>query len=142
MPPFRFSTPIQVRYSDLDVQWHVNNARFLSFLEQARFEYLIQLGLFDGQSFHEIGMILADMHIAYLNPIDPGQKIEVALRVSRLGNKSIHFAYEIRDAESGQVKARAESVNVAYNYHTRTSQPVPALWRDRISQFEEISSEI
>ena len=138
MSHFRFSIPVQVRYSDLDVQWHVNNARFLSFLEQARFEYLMQLGLFDGQSFHEIGMILADMHIAYLNPIDPGQKIEVALRVSRLGNKSIHFKYEIRDSENGQIKAQAESVNVAYDYHTRTSQPVPVVWRERISHFEEI----
>ena len=36
MDDFKFHHPIEVRYSDLDPQGHVNNARFLTFFEQAR----------------------------------------------------------------------------------------------------------
>jgi acyl-CoA thioester hydrolase len=46
MPDFHFTYPIEVRYDDLDPQGHVNNARFLSYFEQARVNYFIHLGLF------------------------------------------------------------------------------------------------
>ena len=36
MADFRFYHPIEVRYGDLDPQGHVNNARYLTYLEQAR----------------------------------------------------------------------------------------------------------
>jgi hypothetical protein len=51
MNEFRFYHPIEVRYSDLDPQGHVNNAKFLTYLEQARIEYIGKLGLWDGSSF-------------------------------------------------------------------------------------------
>ncbi len=64
MSDFRFYYPVQVRYSDLDAQWHVNNARFLSIVESARLDYLRHLGLWDGSSFLDLGVIVADIHIA------------------------------------------------------------------------------
>jgi acyl-CoA thioester hydrolase len=35
----RFYLPIQVRYGDIDPQWHVNNARFFTHMEQGRVPY-------------------------------------------------------------------------------------------------------
>jgi acyl-CoA thioester hydrolase len=64
MSEFRFFYPVQIRYADLDAQWHVNNARFLTILEQARLSYIRQLGLWDGKSFLDLGLIVADVHIA------------------------------------------------------------------------------
>jgi acyl-CoA thioester hydrolase len=62
MNSYRFEYPITVRYGDLDPQWHVNNARFLTFAEQARFAYLMRLGLFDGKSFWDLPLIVGDIH--------------------------------------------------------------------------------
>ena len=39
-PAFKFYIPVEVRYSDLDPQWQVNNTRYLVYMEQARLEYL------------------------------------------------------------------------------------------------------
>lgn len=136
MTPFKFSIPIQVRYGDLDPQWHVNNARFNTFIEQARYEYLQHLQLWDGQDFFKCGVIVADVHMAYLAPIELGQKVRVDIRTSRLGNKSLTFEYQIVDNESGQVFGRAETVMVAYDYYAKQSIPVPDDWRAKIKAFE------
>ncbi len=62
MSDFRFYHPIEVRYGDLDPQGHVNNAKHLTYFEQARIAYWIHMGLFTkDQSFMEMGVILADV---------------------------------------------------------------------------------
>ena len=136
MDKFNFYLPIQISYGDLDPQWHVNNARTLSYLEQSRFAYLIHLELWDGVSFLDLPMIVADVHVAYLAPIYYNQPIRVGAGISRIGNKSLTFEYTIEDSASGQVTTRAETVMVYYDYRTHTSSPVPADWRKKISAFE------
>ena len=57
MESTQFSHAIEVRYGDLDPQGHVNNANFLTYLEQTRIHYLVELGLFKkGESFLEVGI--------------------------------------------------------------------------------------
>ncbi len=136
MDKFNFYIPIQIRYGDLDPQWHVNNARTLTYLEQSRFAYLRHLGLWDGVSFLDLQMIVADVHVAYLAPIYYTQPIRVGAGISRIGNKSLTFEYTIEDSANGQVTTRAETVMVYYDYRTHTSSPVPADWRKKISTFE------
>ena len=137
MLDFRFYYSIQVRYGDLDPQWHVNNAHFITFIEQARFAYLVELGLFDGKSFFDLGLIVADMHMAYLAPILLTQKVRVGVRVARIGVKSLTFEYLVEDETTGQALGRAETVMVAYDYPTHTSKPVSEDWRVKINQFEK-----
>lgn len=139
MDNFRFSYPIQVRYGDLDPQWHVNNARFNTYIEQARFAYLIELGLFDGKSFFDLPLIVADVHVAYLAPIALGQAIRVGVHVTRIGKKSLTFEYRIEDETTGQPLASAETVMVSYDYPTRQSTPVSAHWRQVLSAYEGLS---
>lgn len=136
MTSFRFFIPIQVRYGDIDAQAHVNHTRFLTYLEQARFSYLLELGLWDGQSFLDVGLIVADVHAAYLAPIRLTQKVVVRTRVAKIGNKSITFEYRIEDAETGALLSTAETVMVSYDYHAEASRPVPEDWRAKINAYE------
>lgn len=136
MTTYNLYVPIHVRYSDLDAQGHVNNMRFLTYLEEARVRYLLELGLWDGVSFLDLGLIVADVHISYLAPIFLGEPIRVGIRATRLGNKSLTFEYQIEDEKTGQVVARCETVMVTYDYHTNSSIPIPATWREKISAFE------
>ncbi len=136
MDKFNFYLPIQVRYGDLDPQWHVNNARTVTYFEQGRFSYLRKLGLWDGVSFLDLPLIVADIHVAYLAPVFYEQLIRLGLGVARIGNKSLTFEYQIEDVASGQVTTRAETVMVYYDYRSRSSLPVPSAWRSKISEFE------
>lgn len=136
MPDFRFYHPIEVRYGDLDPQGHLNNAKYLTYLEQARINYLQRLGLWDGDSFLEIGIILAEVRLTFRQPILFGQAVQVGVQVSRLGTKSLEMEYRIEDARSGALLASASSVQVAYDYKEHKTIKVPEKWRKTIGEFE------
>jgi acyl-CoA thioester hydrolase len=137
MSTYRFAHPIEVRYGDLDPQGHLNNAKYLTYFEQARIQYLIHLGLFrPGQSFLEIGIILAEARVTFLKPVHFGQSVEVCVRVIRLGNKSFEMEYLLRDRQTHEELARGSSIQVTYDYHTAQTIPIPPTWRQAIAEFE------
>jgi acyl-CoA thioester hydrolase len=134
---YRFHYPLQVRYGDLDPQWHVNNARFNTYFEQTRIAYLLSLGLFDGHSFLELGLIVADVHIAYKLPVGLGQDISIGMRVDKIGTKSMHVSNAVYELQSGMELATCETIMVGYDYQQGVSIAIPQRWRDAISTFEE-----
>jgi acyl-CoA thioester hydrolase len=137
MTQYRFCHPVEVRYGDLDPQGHVNNAKHLTYFEQARIQYMIELRLFTkDQSFMEIGMILADIHIAYFEPIYFGQNIKVGVHAAKFGNKSMTWEQNIVDADTGKELAKGEVVIVTYDYKQEKTISIPQEWRERIMQFE------
>ena len=137
MSEFRFYHPIEVRYGDLDPQGHVNNAKYLTYFEQARVAYWIEMGFFSkDQSFMELGVILADVYITYFAPVYFGQKVKVGVHVIRLGNKSMTWEQNVVDVESGKELARGEVVVVAYDYRQEKTIPIPNEWREKITEFE------
>ena len=136
MSDFRFFQPIVVRYGDLDPQGHVNNAGFITYMEHARVSYIRQLGLWDGKTFLEIGFILARVELDYKAPILMTDEVEVGVRVSRLGNKSLDMEYLIKESVTGIVFAEGKTVQVAYDYHDKKTIPLLESWREAILEFE------
>ena len=136
MSDYKFFHPITVRYGDLDPQGHVNNAGFLTYLEHARVSYIRHLGLWDGGSYLEIGFILARVELDYRAPIQLIDQVEVGLRVSRLGNKSLDMEYLVREQETGKIFAEGKSIQVAYDYQTQKTIPLKDSWRVAIQDFE------
>lgn len=138
MSNFRFHHPIEVRYGDLDPQGHLNNAKYVTFFEQARLQYFRHIGLFkEGQSFMDIGVILADVHIAYKKTVAWNMPVKVGVRMLKIGHKSITVEQTIVHAGTEEVFATGEVVMVAYDYYAEKSIPVPQEWRDMIQKFEE-----
>jgi acyl-CoA thioester hydrolase len=137
MTDYNYKYPLQVRYGDLDPQWHVNNARFNTYFEQARTAYLMDLGLFDGKSFFDLGLIVADVHIAYKLPVALGQEIEIGVRVDKIGSKSMNMSYAVLDAKSGAEMATCETVMVGFDYHEGKTIVIPQEWRDKIGKLEK-----
>ena len=137
MTHFNFHHPIEVRYGDLDPQGHVNNAKHLTYFEQARIAYMVELGLFTkDQSFMEIGVILADVHITYLAPIYFGEPIKVGVHISKLGTKSMTWMQNIVDAKTSKELARGEVIMVTYDYKEEKTVNIPHEWREKIKAFE------
>lgn len=138
MSEFRFYHPIEVRYSDLDPQGHVNNARYMSYFEQARVEYIRNLGLWASGSFMDFGIILAEARLTFLVPVTYGMALRAGVRVSRLGNKSMAMEYRLEDALNTATLCTGSSVLVAYDYHSKATIPIPKSWREAICQFERL----
>ncbi|MCA9913950.1 MAG: acyl-CoA thioesterase [Anaerolineae bacterium] len=143
MEGFRYQIPIEVRFADLDVLGHLNNAKYLTYIEQARIVYVRDVCGWEGD-WRELGMILARTEIDYKLPIDFKDKATVYIRVSRLGGKSFDMEYVITrqhgDAAE-EIAANVKTVMVAYDYQQDTSIPVPASWRERILAYEPALTE-
>ncbi len=136
MTDFQFYHLIEVRYGDIDPQGHVNNAKFLTYMEQARVFYLKQLKLWEGGSFLNLGIILADVQITFRKPIQFGDPVRVGVCISHIGNKSMTSQYRIEDSRDSTEFASGSSVLVAFDYHNMRSVAIPEQWRNAIISFE------
>jgi acyl-CoA thioester hydrolase len=140
MADFNFYHPTEVRYGDLDPQGHVNNAKYLTYFEQARVYYLIHLGLFGkDQSFMEIGLIVADIHITYHAPTHYADEIKTGVRTKKIGGKSMVVEQAVVHAGTGKELAKGEVIMVAYDYQGGKTIPVPDTWREKITAFERLN---
>jgi acyl-CoA thioester hydrolase len=139
---FNFYHPTEVRYGDLDPQGHLNNAKHLTYFEQARVQYVVNLGLFGkDQSFMVICFIVADIHIAYHVPGHWGDPIKVGVRTAKIGNKSMVMEQAIVNSETGEVYSSGTVIAVTFDYAKKKTMSVPQEWRERIMKFEGLKVE-
>ena len=139
MNKFKYHYPIEVRMGDLDAFWHVNNARFLVYIEHARSRYMLDMGLVDGKLLWNLPLIVGDIHVRYHKPIELSDKVIVSLGVTRISGKTVTIEYEITGEGSEPLFATAESIMVAYDYKTKTSVPVSDELRALFSEREGIT---
>ncbi len=133
---FKHRTAIQVRYIDIDMQKHVNNATILSYVEQGRVEYLNML--FPDNDFNKNGLIIARTEIDYFEPIFLYEKIFCYTRVEHIGNKSFNFENVVVSNDNA-IKCYVKSVMVCFDYESNATIPVPQSWQEKISDFEQVS---
>lgn len=88
-----FRTPITLRWSDMDAFNHVNNACYLTYIEQARIEWLETIG--EPWVTDAYGPVLAQTLLNYKLPIEYPANIFVELFVTRLGNSSATLGHRI-----------------------------------------------
>jgi acyl-CoA thioester hydrolase len=114
-----------VRFRDLDGLGHVNNAVFLTYLEQARSAFFLEHWAI--ADLAELRLIIARVEIDFRSPVGYGETVEVEIRPGRVGTKSFDLHYTLQVGE--RVVAEASSVQVAFDYETGETIPIPEPWR-------------
>lgn len=117
---------MQVRWSDVDLFGHVNNAAFLRYLDDARFTLFPRMGVDEVGAMTASLLVVVKHEIDYLAPIRfRPAPVVVEVWVPRLGRSSVDFAYEILDGESpdAAVALRARSRMVQLDRATHTPRP-------------------
>jgi acyl-CoA thioester hydrolase len=133
---FHCSTPVKIRFRDLDAFGHVNNAVYFTFMEVARVEYFAQIGLLKSGEFPSPFFIIAEASCQFKAPIDMETSLIIQVRVSRLGNSSFDMEYRFVDEVSDAMLAAGRTVQVTFDYAANRSVPLPNEWRVAITQFE------
>jgi acyl-CoA thioester hydrolase len=121
---------VQLRWSDPDSLGHVNHARALSLLEDAR------LAMAEGAG-GDRGIILARLEVDYLRQLyyRTGERLCVRSTVTRLGTRSLTVRQELVQDEA--VAIRADVVMVAFDFATDASRPLTDAERAHWSRFTE-----
>ncbi|HEX5475266.1 MAG TPA: thioesterase family protein [Vicinamibacterales bacterium] len=117
---------LDVRFRDCDAMGHVNNAVYLTYLEQARFAHWRALWGFGDPQLPpgKPGVILARVECDYKRPARYGDTLEIRLRVTGIGRTSFRYGYVIADAEDRTV-LEANTVQVMYDYGTGRPVALP-----------------
>jgi acyl-CoA thioester hydrolase len=103
-----------MRWSDMDAYGHVNNVRFLTYLEEARVEMIFNLTADGAASDLSSGVVVARHEIDYLAPlVHRAEPIPIDVWVTRIRAASFELAYEVHD--DGHTYARAASTLVPYD---------------------------
>lgn len=131
---------VQIRFGDTDALGHINNAKYLSYMEVARIKYFDDLF---GQSidWNEEGFILAKAEVNFRKPIFLTDTIDLHVRTCRFGTKSFDMDYVfIRTDKEGkqEVVATGLTVQVTMSFRQHTSIPVPTRYKEIIERFEGI----
>jgi acyl-CoA thioester hydrolase len=122
-----FVAPIGVRWRDLDAFNHVNNANYLTYLEEARLQWLQHVpGWFNEHSMP----VLAASEVNYRRPIEWPAQLNVQLFCERLGNSSITLAHRIVDASNDALYSDGKVVLVWMDPTTGKPVPLPPSIRD------------
>lgn len=113
-----------VRWDDIDAFGHVNNAKYLTYIQEARFLWSPLLE-----------MVVARAEVDYLAPIYVGGRFyDITLWVEQIGNSSFTLGYEVI-GDNGVVHAKVKTVQVAVSMETKKSRPLTDSEREFLNQY-------
>ncbi len=125
--PYPYHFAVRATLRDTDGMGHVNNAVYLSWLEEIRTGYV-----FDRRGrleLAEVDFVVASAHLDFRSPVHLHETVDLWLAPCRLGRSSWDLLYEGRARADGRRVLDARTVQVQYDYARRVSFPIPDDWR-------------
>jgi acyl-CoA thioester hydrolase len=129
---FRFVADVPLRWVDVDSEGVVNNAVFLSLMEQARFLYFDHLGLLPDR---KVPFVMAEATVTYHRPGRLAMRTTVAVATQSLGRTSFRMVYEVRGDDD--VLATGQAALVFVDAALRPV-PIPDHVREALHGFEQM----
>ena len=115
---------VALRWSDYDPLHHVNNVKYLEFMQDARIGVIESMDI-PRSTLSTVGHLVARTEIDYLKPIGMEvQEIIVRISLERVGGASYTLGYQFLDA-GGTVYAKASTVMVTVDMKSETVIRVP-----------------
>lgn len=122
---------IPVRWGDLDALGHLNNAAYLTLVEQARIEMLDEIGVGD---WDQAGPVLAGITLQFRRPVLYPATAVVRTTLGEPGRSSLPFSYEVAvEGDEGTVYAEGEGTLVWVGRDTGRAVPLPAPLREAVT---------
>jgi len=113
-----------VRWDDIDAFGHVNNAKYLTYIQEARFLWS-----------PIIEMVVARAEVDFIEAIyEGGRCYDINLWVESIGNSSFTMAYEVV-GDNGVVHAKVKTVQVVVSMETMKSRPLKDSEREFLNQY-------
>ncbi|MFF2530932.1 thioesterase family protein [Brevibacillus sp. DP1.3A] len=116
---------LTVRSTDIDVIGHVNNAKYLEYMEWARFEWIWEQGFtLDELRRRAIMPVVVNININYRKELKMREEVTAITTVVKVGEKSFVIRQELYNAADVLV-ADADVTMVMIDANTRQSISLP-----------------
>ena len=131
---FRHRIPLQIRFNDIDVFGHLNNAVYIQFFDMGKLAYFKQF-MHGGFEKEPTVPVVADLHCTFYAPTYIDEHIECLTAVASISNSSLVLEQRIVGAD-GSVKCTARTVMVNIDTKTGDSTLLSDEWRRALSSYE------
>jgi acyl-CoA thioester hydrolase len=124
----RFHNQQFVRWDDIDAFGHVNNAKYLTYIQEARFNWAFVQFTDRNEQPTIVEMVVGRAEVDFVAPIyEGGRFVDVHLWVESIGNSSFVMGFEI--SSDGNIHAKAKTVQVMVSLETKKSRPLTEIER-------------
>ncbi len=134
---FPYEISLEVAFRDIDAMGFVNNAVFFAYFETVRIKYMgevMRSGLM-GTELLDLPLILVDASCTYKSPALLTEVLHIGTGISRFGTKSFDMLYRVQ-GEDGRLVAYGKTVQVMYDYITRSAFSIPDDVRQYVTLFQ------
>ncbi len=134
---FRIKESYRVRYEEVDAQGIVSHHQYAAYFTGARVAYFRALG-FQPSEFHRLPVQPAVVHleIDFRAPARFDDHLDVWTRVTRVGETSLSFVYQVLNGVTEKLQAEGRTVLVTMSMDTMAPVRVPDDLRRRIEKLE------
>lgn len=135
MKGFRHIYPIDVRFKDIDVFGHANNAVVFTYFETARVNYMVEVGVRSPHAnLNDTAFIAAHLSCDFRKPIFFGQKVQVGSRITEVRRSSLKLEHRVE--ADGELTAEGHCILVHFDYTGQRSIAVPSEMKAKIAEYE------
>lgn len=134
---FAHRHPLAVRWGDVDMLGHVNNAKYFTYEESSRIEYFQRLADTDPRMWKDYGLILASIGADFLAQVRHPSNLVIGTRITRIGRSSLNTISGVfRD---GEPVAAVRATLVWFDYVNQKPLAVPETVREWVRANEVIA---
>lgn len=136
---FQHRTTVTVRFHEVDMLGVCNNAVFINYFEQARLQYVKDLGLIPENGLFTDGKLffMVRNEINYRSHARFDDELVVHSRVSYLKNSSYGFEHLIQNAKTKEIVVDGSGVIVHVDPKTKKSSTLPENFVSAVKAFEK-----
>lgn len=124
-------TEIKIRGYHVDMYGHVNNARYLEFLEEARWEKVEGTPAFEYIQENGLAFFVVNININYRRPASPGDIVEVKTQTKKISKSSGVLSQIVFLKDTETVVADADVTFVIADARTGRAVPIKGELKER-----------
>jgi acyl-CoA thioester hydrolase len=125
-------TRMPIRWGDMDMMGHVNNAKYFTYIETARLDWFTSLGCEPNPKGE--GPVLINASCTFLKQLEYPGEIEIRTFIGAFGRSSFETFHEIRRVDQSDVLSAEGAAKVVWvDFLAGKSKPLPEDVRRRIS---------
>ena len=138
--PFKFSTPVRIRFNETDLQGHTNFGHYLFYFDIGVTDYLKAIGYSYQQMTEDlVDMLYLESRARYLSSSYFDEILNIHTRIGQIGNSSMRFEFLALAANDGRAVAEGHIAVVMVERGTRHKVRVPDRLREAVAHYENQS---
>ncbi|WP_373974971.1 acyl-CoA thioesterase [Chitinibacter sp. SCUT-21] len=135
-------TTIKVRGYHLDLYGHVNNARYLEFLEEARWGMLEEGGGVEWFTERSLALVISRIDIRYKRSATMGDVLEVKTALAQLNERDGLIRQQVLRQDNGKLVAEADVTFAVIHPEQAGAQLLQGELGERLALMQEVAKNV